>query len=204
MQTLAKSLFASILDTLNTDLDTKTFLSSHCFPRDEETSVCRLNYYPKCPNPSLHLGVGPHSDPGIVTVLLQDDSVSSLQVKRDGVWYDIPPVKGNICPANVTGFKFLLPHFIDSFVINIGDMMQVWSNGKYKGPVHQVLANHESDRFSLPYFLAPAYSCIVEPLDMPGRQKKYKPIHWGYFRKARYEGDYADKGEEIQISHFEL
>ncbi len=80
--------------------------------------------------------------------------------------------------------------------------MQVWSNGKYKGPVHRVLANHSSDRFSLPYFLAPAYSCIVQPLI--GETKKYKPIHWGQFRAARYQGDYADKGEEIQISQFEI
>lgn len=80
----------------------------------------------------------------------------------------------------------------------------MWSNGKYKGPVHRVLANHTSDRFSLPFFLAPAYSCVVEPLPGTVEAKRYKPILWVHFRKARYEGDYADRGEEIQIAHFEI
>lgn len=75
---------------------------------------------------------------------------------------------------------------------------------KFVLSVHQVLANHDSDRFSLPYFLAPAYSCIVEPLGVKEEEKKYKKIHWGHFRKARYEGDFADRGEEIQVSHFEM
>lgn len=58
------------------------------------TSRLRLNYYPKCPTPSQCFGVGEHADPGAVTLLLQDDDVSSLQVKRDGVWYNVHPVKG--------------------------------------------------------------------------------------------------------------
>lgn len=86
-------------------------------------------------------------------------------------------------------------------------MVQVWSNDKYKGPVHRVLVNPTQGRLSIPYFLCPSYSCIIEPLketvdsDHP---VKYKPIHWGHFRKSRYEGDYADVGEEIQIAHYEI
>jgi isopenicillin N synthase-like dioxygenase len=94
MQILAKSLFIAILETLEGGKDCEEFLPSTVFPGDEETSVCRLNFYPKCPDPGMHLGVGPHSDPAIVTVLLQDEDVSSLQVERDGKFYDIPPIKG--------------------------------------------------------------------------------------------------------------
>lgn len=93
MQGLSRSLFCAIVETLDSTIDCKSFVAN-CFANGEETSVCRLNYYPKCPDPSLHLGVGPHSDPAILTVLLQDDNVSSLQVQRDGKFYDIPPVKG--------------------------------------------------------------------------------------------------------------
>jgi len=187
MQSLGRTLLSAILHTLKqTNID--EFMETKCFPGQQETSLARLNYYPKCPNPNQHLGVGPHSDAGILTILLQDCSVASLQVERDGVFYNIPPIEG-------------------TFVINIGDMMQVWSNANYKGPIHRVLANHDKDRFSLPYFLAPAYSCDIQPLEgtfAKEEEKRYKTINWGYFRAGRYEGDYADKGEEIQITRFEI
>lgn len=95
----------------------------------------------------------------------------------------------------------------DSFVVNIGDMMEVFSNGKYKAPVHRVLTNTESDRLSLPYFLAPSYSFIIRPLkdtyddNIPQR---FRPFPWAEFRKGRYEGDFADKGEEIQIARYRI
>lgn len=66
----------------------------NCFDGTGDTSVCRLNYYRKCPEPEKHLGVGPHSDHGIITILLQDSSVSSLQVLKDGTFYNVPPIKG--------------------------------------------------------------------------------------------------------------
>lgn len=74
--------------------------------RNAHTTLFRVNYYPKCPTPDAYLGVGPHTDAGAVTVLLQDDGVNSLQVQRNGVWYNMPPIP-------------------DSFVINTGDMCQV-------------------------------------------------------------------------------
>nr|DAD46352.1 TPA_asm: hypothetical protein HUJ06_004582 [Nelumbo nucifera] len=52
----------------------------------------RMNYYPKCPQPELALGLSPHTDPGAMTVLLQD--VPGLQVQRDGLWFSVPPVEG--------------------------------------------------------------------------------------------------------------
>lgn len=95
----------------------------------------------------------------------------------------------------------------DSFVVNIGDMMEVFSNGKFKAPVHRVLANNVIDRFSLPYFLFPSYSFVVGPLkDTYDDQNppKFRSFPWAEFRKGRYEGDYADKGEEIQINRYRI
>jgi isopenicillin N synthase-like dioxygenase len=85
-------------------------------------------------------------------------------------------------------------------------MMQVWSNGKYKAPVHRVLANHSESRFSIPFFLNPSYTFVVEPLEdvTGGITPKYRPILWGEFRSVRVQGDYADYGEEIQISQYEI
>ena len=73
---------------------------------EEQTSVARLNHYSPCPVPELALGVGGHKDAGALTVLAQDD-VGGLQVKRkDGEWIGVKPIP-------------------DSFVINVGDCMQV-------------------------------------------------------------------------------
>ncbi|XP_043696275.1 jasmonate-induced oxygenase 4-like [Telopea speciosissima] len=52
----------------------------------------RMNFYPKCPQPELALGLSPHTDPGAMTVLLQDH-VSGLQLNKDGVWIPIPPLQ---------------------------------------------------------------------------------------------------------------
>lgn len=63
------------------------------------------HYYPQCPQPDLTVGLASHSDPGVLTVLLQDH-MGGLQVKHDGVWVDVKPVPG-------------------ALVINVGDLLQV-------------------------------------------------------------------------------
>ena len=151
-------------------------------------SFFRVNYYRKCPEPKSHFGVGPHSDSGGLTVLLQDDDVTSLQVQRNGIWYNVPPVP-------------------DSFVINTGDMCQVWSNGLCQAPQHRVLANRDKERYSFPFFYQPSYDTIYEPLPQcvtEARPRRYRPINWGKFRMQRFAGNYADLGEENQITHYEI
>lgn len=72
----------------------------------EEIGVCmRVNFYPRCPQPNLTLGLSSHSDPGGLTILLPD-RVSGLQVRKDGRWITVKPV----------------PH---AFIVNIGDQIQV-------------------------------------------------------------------------------
>lgn len=62
-------------------------------------------YYPYCPEPDKTVGIATHTDPGILTVLLQDQS-GGLQVKYEGKWIDLKPVHG-------------------ALVVNIGDLFQV-------------------------------------------------------------------------------
>mmetsp|Transcript_7970 Transcript_7970/g.23346 ORF Transcript_7970/g.23346 Transcript_7970/m.23346 type:complete len:353 (-) Transcript_7970:271-1329(-) len=154
---------------------------------DRHTSYLRLNYYPVCPQPDEHQCIGPHTDAGALTVLSQSP-VKSLQVLNGGEWYDVAPVEG-------------------TFVINTGDVMQVWSNGLYKAPVHRVIAQRDKVRYSSPYFLNPNYDCDYEPIPScvtDERPARYRPINWGKFRMARFAGDYADVGAETQISDFEI
>lgn len=160
------------------------------------TGFIRLNYYPvKDPmqdasvphQPEADLGVHHHTDAGALTVLLQD-SVGGLQVYRDGYWHNIPPVRG-------------------AFVINTGDMMQVWSNDIYQAAIHRVLAMDTRDRFSIPFFFNPAANAVVSPLPVvanDARPARYKRIHWSDFRGQRTDGDYADYGPEVQISQYRI
>ena len=152
-----------------------------------QTSFLRLNYYPHCDTPADHLGISHHTDAGALTVLLQDDQ-PGLQFEHQGRWHTVEPIE-------------------DALVINIGDIVQVWSNDEYSAPLHRVLASAESERFSAPFFYNPSYATDYAPL--PGvvsadSPQRYRPINWGTFRADRASGDYANYGEEIQISQFRI
>ena len=162
----------------------------------DHTSYLRLNYYPLCDNPAPadtptgppvgHLGISHHSDAGAVTVLLQD-GCDGLQVEKDGQWYSVSAERGSI-------------------IINIGDVVQVWSNDRYRAPLHRVLASDTFIRYSAPFFLNPAFETDYAPLQSTRRHgpARYRPINWGEFRSGRAAGDYADVGEEIQIAHYRM
>ncbi|XVE85163.1 hypothetical protein DITRI_Ditri17bG0069400 [Diplodiscus trichospermus] len=71
------------------------------------------NYYPPCPNPELTLGLNVHTDLGALTIVRQSEGVTGLQVMKDGKWVAVEPIP-------------------NAFVINLGDQIQVLSNGRYK------------------------------------------------------------------------
>ena len=161
-----------------------------------QTSFVRLNYYPvKDPLKSStadHLsvadrGVHHHTDAGALAVLLQDD-VGGLQVFRKGFWHNVPTVPG-------------------AFVINTGDMMQVWSNDIFRAATHRVVAMEKRDRYSIPFFfnpsagaeIVPQLSCVTKE-----RPARYRTVHWSEFRGKRTDGDYADYGAEVQISQYRI
>jgi len=159
------------------------------------TSFVRLNYYPACPLPAHpaglatpkrgHLGVNHHTDAGVLTLLLQDGR-PGLEVLNDGVWRLVVPRR-------------------DALVVNIGDIVQVWSNDRYPAAVHRVVVSRDAERLSVPFFLNPAYEATYAPLATtvgPSSPARYRPIRWGEFRSRRTAGDYADLGAEIQISHY--
>ena len=153
----------------------------------DQTSFLRLNYYPRCAAPAEHLGISHHTDTGALTVLLAD-SQPGLQFEQGGSWHTVQPVAG-------------------ALTINIGDIVQVWSNDRYRAPVHRVLAHAEAERFSAPFFYNPSYAVDYAPLPGalgPGEAPRYRAIKWGAFRAGRAAGDYANYGEEIQISQFRV
>lgn len=140
------------------------------------TKRINLNYYPKCPNPELTVGVGRHSDVSSLTILLQDN-VGGLYVKGiDGEsWIHVPPINGGL-------------------VINIGDALQILSNGIYKSVEHRVIANGEKNRVSIPIFVNPRPNDIIAPLqelkdrgDKPiYRELLYSDYVKNFFKKAHH------------------
>ena len=138
------------------------------------------------------LGVNRHFDAGVLTLLYQDPAVSSLQVNVNAHnngpphWIDVSPVQ-------------------DALTVNVGDMLQVLSNGKYRAPEHRVLASPPGvSRVSAPFFYNPAYDAEMRPLCTTD-EPRYSPFSWGHFRRRRFEGDFADEGKaEIQIADYLL
>jgi isopenicillin N synthase-like dioxygenase len=152
--------------------------------RPTHTSFLRLNYYPRCPTAG-RLGVNHHTDAGALTVLLQDEQ-PGLELFHRGAWTLIEPRP-------------------DALVVNIGDIVQVWSNDQYRAASHRGLASADVERFSAPFFFNPAYSTEYAPLPSTidlGCAPRYRPINWGEFRARRAAGDYADAGAYHQISHY--
>jgi len=150
------------------------------------SSFLRLNYYPPCDEPENHLGISHHTDAGALTVLLHDGN-PGLQFLCNGEWHAADAAPGDL-------------------FINIGDIVQVWSNDRYRAPLHRVLVSTDRSRYSAPFFLNPSYKTDYAPLAgaLNGQSPRYRPINWGEFRAGRAAGDYADVGEEIQISDFKV
>ena len=140
MHDIALDVVEAIGETLATPIDVASQFGAH-------SSYLRLNYYPPCPTPAAPtaelaspgapLGISRHTDAGAVTVLLQDDQ-AGLQVWKDDAWHLVPVVD-------------------DALIINIGDIVQVWSNDRYPAPLHRVLANASQPRSACPTFLNPSY-----------------------------------------------
>jgi isopenicillin N synthase-like dioxygenase len=113
---------------------------------------------------------GPHTDHGIVTILWQD-SLGGLEVMgKDGKWMSAPPVKG-------------------SFVINIGELMKRWTNGRFKATVHRVVHLQNKPRYSMPLFCNPNFRTIVDPRDLgvADDEALYTPIQSGEFLLQRFK-----------------
>jgi isopenicillin N synthase-like dioxygenase len=179
-----------LLAAISTNLGMSPGFLSRGFGK-RHSSFLRLNYYPVSLTPAStsdgHLGVGQHTDGGALTLLMQDGQ-PGLEVFKDNEWHIVEPRR-------------------DAIVINIGDIVQVWSNDNYFAALHRVIASVERDRYSIPFFLMPEYKANYAPLptmvtaDQPAR---YREINWGEFKRLRSEGDYADYGEEVQISQFRI
>jgi len=110
----------------------------------EPMNLMRMNLYPPCPRPDLVLGLSPHSDGGGITLLLQDDEIQGLHVRKNNQWIPVEPIPYGL-------------------VVNIGDLVEVMTNGKYKSVEHRAVTNQERARLSIANFYNAGVDAEVAP-----------------------------------------
>ncbi|EOY06473.1 2-oxoglutarate (2OG) and Fe(II)-dependent oxygenase superfamily protein isoform 1 [Theobroma cacao] len=131
----------------------------------------RMNYYPPCSRPDLVLGLSPHSDGSALTVLQQvKDSSVGLQILKGNTWVPVQPVP-------------------NALVINIGDTIEVLTNGKYKSVEHRAVTHKERDRLSIVTFYAPSYEIELGP--MPELVDEKNPCRYRRYNHGEYSKHYV-------------
>ncbi|KAM6552268.1 hypothetical protein CsatB_002076 [Cannabis sativa] len=155
-----------VLDLMGKALGMKPNEMSELFGEGWQTM--RMNYYPPCPQPELVIGLNAHSDSIGLTILLQINETEGLQIKKDGIWIPIKP----------------LPN---AFIVNIGDMLEIMTNGVYRSIEHRATVNAENERLSIGTFYGPSLYGDIGPapsLVTPKTPAQFKTVRVeDYFRK---------------------
>jgi len=141
------SLSLIILDIIAAGMPYGPDVFSEFTSNDAVASIRLLHYPPDISNDERQLGAGAHTDFGAITLLLQDET-GGLQVwdYAAKVWEDVRPNK-------------------DAYVVNVGDMLQMWTSGAYKSSLHRVVNRGGKDRYSVPFFFDGNVDCVLRPLD---------------------------------------
>jgi isopenicillin N synthase-like dioxygenase len=134
----------------------------------------RLTHYPPVAAEPNQFGIAPHTDANFMTFLAQSE-VPGLQVRMpDGAWVDVPYVPG-------------------SFAVNSGDMLQRWTNGRFKSTPHRALPPVGRPRYAIPYFMGPHLDTQIACLATcqgPGNPPRYPPITYAAYLDWWYDTNY--------------
>ncbi|TVU46997.1 hypothetical protein EJB05_06571 [Eragrostis curvula] len=126
----------------------------------------RVNYYPPCRQADRVLGLSPHTDGSGLTMLRQkNDDVQGLQINKDGKWFAV--------------------NVLDSaFVVNVGDVLEVLSNGKFKSVEHRAVIHPNKERISVAMFHYPCQDLVLSPLSefvTEGEKVRYRSTSYQDF-----------------------
>ena len=151
-------------------------MNEDCFEAATEKPIMLLSprhYPPQAGHITRHrLGVGAHADYGCITMLAQDE-VGGLQILNSaGRWIEAAPISG-------------------TFVCNLGELLERWTNGIFVATQHRVINDSGRARYSCPFFLNPGRHAEVAVLDAccgPDNPPRYSPVNTGehYLRRMRF------------------
>ncbi|ONI13831.1 hypothetical protein PRUPE_4G248600 [Prunus persica] len=170
LQVVTKTVLEAMARSLNLDVNCFRDLCGEQGKMD-----VRFNFYPPCSRPDVVLGVKPHADGTIITLLLQDKQVEGLQFLKDDQWFRAPIVP-------------------EALLINVGDQAEILSNGIFKSPVHRVVTNPDKERISLAAFCIPESDKDIEPFEslvnestprLYKKVKNYVGIYFEYYQQGR-------------------
>ncbi|KAL5716454.1 hypothetical protein ACHQM5_018142 [Ranunculus cassubicifolius] len=170
-----KNLVMMILGQMEKAL--KTHLKEITDLFDDGVQSMRMNYYPSCPVPDKVIGLAPHSDAVGLTILLQVNEVEGVQIRKDGMWIPIKPLQ-------------------DAFVVNIGDILEIVTNGIYRSIEHRATVNNMKERLSIATFHSPGSNSEFGPLWSLARQPPpalYRRIKMSDYYKGLLAREIAGK-----------
>jgi len=136
-----------------------------------QTQGMRVNYYPPCRQQADRvLGLTAHTDACGLTLLLQTNhDVQGLQVKKDGKWFAVKALEG-------------------AFIVNVGDVIEIMSNGKFKSVEHRAVIHPTKERISIALFHHPCQDMVVGPLPefMKGDKVRYRSTNYQDYLKQYF------------------
>jgi len=178
MRALILRLMAAVSEALGLDSDYLNRIFG------KHSQLMDIMYYPPCPNPDITLGTPRHSDARGITVLMQGN-VSGLQVLRNGKWVAVEPIP-------------------NAFVVNMGDQLQVVSNGRFRSVEHRAVTNKSTARISIPTFYGPSEEAFIAPAESLVDEQHpalYKGFKFGEFMKIFWGQELKNK---TVLDHFKI
>ncbi|KAL9440481.1 hypothetical protein AB3S75_019196 [Citrus x aurantiifolia] len=181
LKSLAENLISKMGEVLNIkDEEMREFF-------ENGVQAMRMNYYPPCRQPEKVMGLSPHSDAAALTILLQLNEVEGLQVKKDGKWIPVTP----------------LP---DAFIVNIGDTLEIITNGTYPSIEHRAVVNSVQERLSVATVYSVRYDGEVYPASSLISEKTpplFRRVRIEEYFRSRYARELRGKSQldSLRIQH---
>ncbi|KAL2346800.1 hypothetical protein Fmac_000800 [Flemingia macrophylla] len=111
------------------------------------SGAVQLNFYPSCPEPKRAMGLAPHTDTSLFTILHQTQT-TGLQIFKEGKgWVPVHPNPNTL-------------------VVNTGDLLHIMSNARFRCALHRVTVNRSRKRYSVAYFYSPPIDYVLSPLNV--------------------------------------
>jgi isopenicillin N synthase-like dioxygenase len=137
------------------------------------TNMTLLHYPPQAADES-GFGIHPHKDTDALTILVPDKVGGLMVKKRNGdQWIEVSAPD-------------------DAVVVNIGDLLELWSGGYFVSTPHKVINKSGAERYSFPYFAVPRFDTIVKPLCSPQPGFERTSVHVGDVSREVWRTNWPD------------